>query len=148
MSQFKQQFSFSLDFRVPFRFEFRNSSGILYLLVNNGQGHLSFQCDDSYLSSTTHAIVRPDLALKITQQFFDFLSSQEILPASTSRDRYLCQFRDTGKDYHKTDCAFPTLIQASRYVNRIVESLPNVEHGQVFDTWFSCISVEHEKVEA
>lgn len=47
--------------------------------------------------------------------------------------RYLCQFRDVGKDYFITDCGFDTLDQATRYVNRIVASLDNVAEGQVYD---------------
>lgn len=59
----------------------------------------------------------------------------------SEQNRYLCQFRDVGKDYFVTDCAFPTLDQAARYVNRIVGALDSVAEGQVYDSfaqWIVC----------
>lgn len=48
--------------------------------------------------------------------------------------RYLCQFRDIGKDYFITDCGFDDLEQAKMYVNKVVTVLwKTVVKGQVFD---------------
>lgn len=50
-------------------------------------------------------------------------------------DRYLVQFRDHGKDYLKTDCAFRDgqLDLAKTYVRTIVDTLDRVLEGQVLD---------------
>lgn len=54
-------------------------------------------------------------------------------------DRYLCQFRDTDKDYFTTDCSLPTLRQACNYVNRVVALLDEVAEGRVYDALLKCI---------
>ncbi len=47
--------------------------------------------------------------------------------------RYLCQFRDTGKDYFTTDCAFDDWEQAQNYVTYILSQLTSVTEGRVYD---------------
>lgn len=48
-------------------------------------------------------------------------------------NRYRCMFRDKGRDFFVTDCAFPDKDQAARYVTRITKSLKTVAEGRVFD---------------
>jgi len=47
--------------------------------------------------------------------------------------RWLCQFRDVGKGYFKTDCGFDTLRSAENYVDVVIVTLTNVAEGQVVD---------------
>lgn len=48
--------------------------------------------------------------------------------------RYLCQFRDLGKENFVTDCGFDNPDQAKSYVERVVTTLLHtVAEGKVFD---------------
>lgn len=53
---------------------------------------------------------------------------------------YLCQFRDVGRDYFKTDCAFceDQLEQAVDYVNKVVIVLADVAEGKVYNAKLKC----------
>lgn len=52
----------------------------------------------------------------------------------SNQNRFLCQFRDVGKDYFKTDCAFSDDEQAAQYVDKVVRVLQaTTAEGQVFD---------------
>jgi len=46
--------------------------------------------------------------------------------------RWLCQFRDVGESYFKTDCGFDTFRSARDYVNKVV-TLLCLADGQVVD---------------
>lgn len=47
--------------------------------------------------------------------------------------RWLCQFRDVGKSYFKTDCRFDTRRAAMNYVDTVLATLTTVAEGQVVD---------------
>lgn len=51
---------------------------------------------------------------------------------------YLCQFREEGRDYFVTDCAFYSdqLDAAISYVERVVSTLAIVVEGKVWNVEF------------
>lgn len=47
-------------------------------------------------------------------------------------ERYVCQFRDVGKDYYKSDCSMPTYGQAVRYCTRVITTLKDVVEARIY----------------